>query len=262
LIKQTSLIVLSAALSVGLVAGCGSTSKSSSKSTSAAQSGTSKKTLVVFAASSLTGTFTQLGKDFEASHPGVTVKFSFAGSDVLASQIVAGAPADVFAAASDKTMKTAAADAGKPTVFVKNELEIAVPKSNPAKISKLADLGNKKNKVILCAPAVPCGAAAIKALAAAHVKVTPVSQETDVKAALTKIELNEADAALVYRTDVKSAMGKVLGINFPEATSAINSYPIATLTHAPQPALASQFVALVLSSTGSQVLTQAGFDKP
>ena len=261
MIKQPSRIAITVALSVGLVAGCGSTSKSSSKSSPAAKSGT-KKTLVVFAAASLLGTFTTLGKDFEAAHPGVTVKFNFGGSDVLAGQIVAGAPADVFAAASQATMKQTSADAGPATVFVKNRLEIAVPPSNPAKVTALKDLANHKVKVILCAPKVPCGAAAIKALAAAHLKVTPVSEEQNVKSALTKIELNEADAALVYRTDVKSAKGKVSGIDFAEAADAINSYPIAALTHAPQPALASQFVAFVLSSTGKSVLSQAGFDQP
>ncbi|MFB9839372.1 molybdate ABC transporter substrate-binding protein [Actinoallomurus acaciae] len=255
-------VLLAAALgtSLTLAAGCGSTDDGSSGSSSKGG-----KTLFVFAAASLTETFTSLGKTFESSHPGVKVKFNFGGSSALAQQITQGAPADIFAAASPATMKTvtdAKDAAGAPTTFVRNRLEIAVPPSNPGKVKTLKDLTNPKLKVVECAPEVPCGAAALKALAAAKLKVKPVSQEQDVKAALTKVQLNEADAALVYRTDVKSAGGKVTGIDFPEAAQAINDYPIATLTHAPQPALAKEFVQLVLSGQGKSVLEQAGFESP
>jgi molybdate transport system substrate-binding protein len=237
---------------------CGSASSSSP----AASGG--KKTLNVFAAASLTETFTALGKTFEASHPGVTVKFNFGGSSTLAQQITQGAPADVFAAASPATMKTVtdAGDASSPTTFVKNRLEIAVPPSNPAKITGLGDLAGTKNKVVLCAAQVPCGAAALKALAAAKVKVTPVSQEQDVKGVLTKVELGEADAGLVYKTDVKSAGAKVSGIDFPESAQAINDYPIAVLSKAPQAALAKEFTTLVTSAQGMRVMTTAGFEAP
>ncbi len=244
--------------SLTLASGCGSTDDKKS-------SDGKGKTLVVFAAASLTGTFNTLGKNFEASHPGVKVKFNYGGSSTLAQQINQGAPADVFAAASPATMKTVT-DAhganGTPKVFVRNRLEIAVPPSNPGKVKAFKDLTNPKLKVVECAPEVPCGAAALKALAAAKLKVKPVSQEADVKAALTKVQLNEADAALVYRTDVKAAAGKVTGIDFPEAAQAINDYPIATLAKAPQPSLAGEFVQLVLSGPGTSVLTQAGFESP
>ncbi|MDH6114377.1 molybdenum ABC transporter molybdate-binding protein [Kitasatospora sp. MAP12-15] len=143
-----------------------------------------------------------------------------------------------------------------------NELEIAVTPGNPKKVTTLQDLSNPGTKVVLCAKEVPCGAAAATALAAGHVNLTPVSYEADVKSALTKVELNEADAALVYQTDVKAAAGKVDGVNFPEAASAINDYPIAPLTHAPNPNGAQAFVALVQSPTGQQVMTAAGFQKP
>jgi molybdate transport system substrate-binding protein len=251
-------VLLAATLGVSLTlsAGCGSDSKSSGKG---------DKTLFVFAAASLTETFTALGKTFEAAHPGVVVKFNFGGSSTLAQQITQGAPADVFAAASPATMKTVtdAKDAtGQPAVFVRNRLEIAIPPSNPGKVKTLKDLTNPKLKVVECAPEVPCGAAAIKALAAAKLTVEPVSQEQDVKAALSKVQLNEADAALVYRTDVKSAAGKVTGIDFPEAAKAINDYPIAALAKAPQPTLAGQFIQFVLSDQGKAVLTQAGFESP
>jgi molybdate transport system substrate-binding protein len=239
-----------------VLAGCGSTA---TKATPAPG-----RTLTVFAAASLTESFKALGRTFEAAHPGVKVTFNFGGSSALAQQITQGAPADVFAAASPATMKTvtAAGDATAPKTFVKNRLEIAVPPANPGKIVALKDLANAKLKVVLCAPQVPCGAAAIKALGAAGLKVTPVSQEQDVKAALTKVELGEADAALVYRTDVKSAGDKVKGIDFPESLKAINVYPIAVLAKAPQAALAQEFTQLVASAQGQQVLQQAGFEAP
>jgi molybdate transport system substrate-binding protein len=246
--------------SMALVAGCGSIGNSSS-----GPSGGDGRTLFVFAAASLTETFTSLGKTFEAAHRGVKVKFDFGGSSALAAQITQGAPADVFAAASPATMKTVTDSgdaAGSPKVFVRNRLEIAVPVGNPGKVKTLNDLTNPELKVVECAPEVPCGMAAVKALAAANLTIKPVSQEQDVKSALTKVQLNEADAALVYRTDVKSAGGKVLGIDFPEAAQAINDYPIATLAKAPQPDLAGQFVQFVLSAQGESVLSQAGFESP
>jgi molybdate transport system substrate-binding protein len=243
-------------------AGCGSTDDGASPSGARGEGG---RTVVVFAAASLTETFTALGKAFQAAHPGVTVRFNFGGSSALAQQITQGAPADVFAAASPATMKTvtdAHLAAGQPRTFVRNRLEIAVPPANPGKVTGLKDLANPKVKAVLCAPQVPCGAAAVKALGAAHLTVKPVSQEQDVKAALTKVRLGEADAALVYRTDVKAAAGKVKGIDFPEAAKAINDYPIVTLSKAPQSSLAGQFVQLVLSTQGRTTLTRAGFESP
>jgi molybdate transport system substrate-binding protein len=247
-------------LAAGL-SGCGSSKPTTASS---AASGGGAKTLTVFAASSLTGTFTQLGKTFETSHPGVSVKFNFGSSATLAQQIDAGAPADVFAAASPATMKTVtdASMASGPVTFVRNKLQIAVPTSNPAKVQGLKDLTNRKIKVALCAVQVPCGAAAVTALNAAGLKVTPVSYEQDVKAALTKVELDEVDAALVYQTDVLAAGGKVKGIAFPEADKAINDYPIAVLSKAPAPQAAKQFMDLVLSAQGKDVLTKAGFQSP
>jgi molybdate transport system substrate-binding protein len=222
-------------------------------------------TVTVFAAASLTGTFTQLGKDFEAAHPGVTVKFNFGGSDALAASIVSGAPADVFAAASTTTMGTvtkAGDTVGTPSAFVKNQLEIAVPPNDPKGIKTLADLTKPGIKVALCATSVPCGSAAVKAEAAGNIKITPVTLETDVKAALTKVELGEVDAALVYQTDVKAAGGKVQGVDFAEAAKAVNTYPIAVLKDAPNAAAAQAFEAFVLSAHGHDVLSAAGFQNP
>lgn len=257
--------------SSGSGSGSGGAAAAASTSTAASASGTSPSaaalsgTVTVFAAASLTGTFTQLGKDFEAANPGVTVKFDFGGSDTLAASIVSGAPADVFAAASTATMATVtkAGDAtGAPTVFVKNRLEIAVPPGDPKGIQTLADLAKPGIKVALCATTVPCGSAAVKAEAAGNVEITPVTLETDVKSALTKVELGEVDAALVYQTDVKAAGGKVQGVDFAQAAKAVNTYPIVTLKGAPDAAAAQAFVAFVLSAHGHDVLSAAGFQNP
>lgn len=223
------------------------------------------RTLTVFAAASLTGTFTVLGKAFEAERPGTSVRFNFGSSAALAQQVSQGAPADVFAAASPATMRTvtdAALTRGPATVFVRNQLRIAVPADNPVRVHTLADLADPETKVALCAPQVPCGAAAAKALAAAGLKVHPVTLERDVKATLTKVELGEVDAALVYTTDVLAAAGRVRGIAFPEASTAVNDYLIATLKEAPAPDLAGEFLALVRSERGRQVLVRAGFEAP
>ncbi|MEV4475285.1 molybdate ABC transporter substrate-binding protein [Nonomuraea sp. NPDC049504] len=220
--------------------------------------------MTVFAAASLTGTFTELGKVFEAAHPGTSVRFNFGSSATLAQQIVQGAPADVFAAASPATMKTVtdASLAGSPATFVRNKLQIAVPADDLAHIDELKDLTDPKVKVALCAEQVPCGAAAAKALDAAGLQVKPVTLEQDVKATLTKVELGEVDAALVYKTDVIASAGKVRGIAFPEADQAVNDYPIATITEAPAGDAARRFVDLVLSQQGKDVLTKAGFEAP
>ncbi|MFB7708630.1 molybdate ABC transporter substrate-binding protein [Streptomyces sp. NPDC056105] len=249
---------------------CSSGSDSSSKkdSSSSASKDSAKKltgTVTVFAAASLKESFTTLGKDFEKAHPGTKVTFSFGGSDTLAASITGGAPADVFAAASPKTMaivtdKKDAATA--PSTFVRNQLEIATLPGNPDKVASLKDLTKSGLKVVLCDKTVPCGAAAQKALDASKLKLTPVSYEQDVKSALTKVELKEADAAVVYKTDVKAAGSKVEGVEFPESTNAINDYPIALLKDAPNAEAAKEFIALVQSSEGQKVLTAAGFLKP
>ncbi|GIM91766.1 molybdate ABC transporter substrate-binding protein [Paractinoplanes toevensis] len=252
-----------AGVAVALLAlsGCGD----SASPTSATSGGAISGNLTVLAAASLTESFDKIGKDFETANPGVKVTFSYGGSSGLAQQITSGAPADVFAAASPATMKTVtdAGDAGgEATVFVKNQLVIAVAKGNPKGIKGLSDLTNSSLKVALCAEQVPCGAAAKKALATANVKVTPVTLEQDVKSALSKVKLGEVDAALVYRTDAKAASSDVDGIEFPESAGAINDYPIVTLKSAPNPSAAAAFVAYVQSGPALDVLIDAGFQKP
>ena len=249
-----------------VLAACGSGSSDTGNGGGAPASASSiTGNLSVFAAASLTESFTQIGKDFEAAHPGVSVKFSFAGSSALATQIKQGAHADIFASAAPKNMKdvTDAGDAdGAPTTFVKNQLVIAVPKGNPKQITGLADLVKPGVKVALCAAQVPCGAAAKTALDAAGVKLTPVTLEQDVKAALAKVKLGEVDAALVYRTDAKAAASDVDGVEFPESAKAINEYPIVVLKGAPNKTAAQAFVAYVLSDKGTSVLIAAGFQAP
>jgi molybdate transport system substrate-binding protein len=243
-----------AALAVVCLAGCGGDSAEDAGGT-----------VTVFAAASLTESFTRIGADFEAANPGTKVTFNFAGSSALATQINQGAPADVFASAAPANMRTvtdAGNGAGTPATFGKNQLVIAVPKGNPRGVTGLADLTEAGAKVALCAEQVPCGAAAKKALGAAGVKLTPVTLEQDVKAALSKVKLGEVDAALVYRTDAKAASSDVDGVEFPESARAVNEYPIVVLKGAPNRAGAQAFVEYVRSDKGRAVLVGAGFQAP
>jgi len=203
-----------------------------------------------------------LAKQFEAAHPGVKVVLSFGGSDSLAAQITQGAPVDVFASANTSTMNTIvkANDAAAPSDFAKNSLQIAVPSGNPKDVQSLADVTKPGVKLALCAAAVPCGSAAVKAFAAAGLDAHPVTLEQDVASVLTKLELGEVDAGLVYRTDVKAAAGKVDGVDFPEASSAVNTYPIAQVTTGKNSHAGGAFVAFVLSAAGQRVLQAAGFE--
>ncbi|MEJ1198723.1 MULTISPECIES: molybdate ABC transporter substrate-binding protein [unclassified Streptomyces] len=247
---------------------CSSSSGSDADSDSGSSSSSSAKVsgqVTVFAAASLKESFTTLGERFEKQHPGTEVTFNFAGSDTLAASVTGGAPADVFASASPGTMAAvtdAGATDGAPSTFVRNQLEIATLPGNPDRISSLKDLTGSGLKVVLCDKSVPCGTAAQKALEAGGLRLTPVSYEQDVKAALTKVELKEADAAVVYKTDVKAAGGKVTGVDFPESAKAVNDYPIALLKEAPNADAGKAFIELVKSAEGQRVLTAAGFRTP
>lgn len=222
-------------------------------------------TINVFAAASLTETFPAIAIAFNAEHPNVTVTFNFGGSSGLATQISQGAPADVFAAASATTMKTvtdASLADGDPTTFVTNTLEIAVPSTNPGKVTGLADFANPDLVIVLCAVEVPCGTAAKTVLGKAGIVASVDSFEQDVKSVLTKIEIDEADAGLVYKTDVRSAGNKVKGIDFPEASAAVGKYPIALLSASTNKAAARAFIDFVLSPAGIKIMTDAGFGTP
>ncbi|GAB3841898.1 molybdate ABC transporter substrate-binding protein [Micromonospora andamanensis] len=255
--------VLFSVITIVALAGCGSDPSTDPRPGNGAGAVTGE--ITVFAAASLTESFTRIGKDFEAANTGVRVAFSFAGSSALATQINQGAPADVFAAASPANMTTvidAGNGDGKPSVFVRNQLVIAVPDGNPDGVNGLTDLNQPDVKVALCAEQVPCGAAARKALDAAGVALTPVTLERDVKAALSKVRLGEVDAALVYRTDARAADDDVDGIEFPESAGATNDYPIVVVKNAPNRPAAQAFVDHVRSSPGQAVLTAAGFQAP
>jgi molybdate transport system substrate-binding protein len=265
--RKTLVMAASGLLAAGLLAGCGggSSTPSGGASGSAAPGGTATGTLTVSAAASLTDVFNQLGKTFQEQNPGSTVRFNYGGSSDLAQQIVNGAPADVFAAANTSTMTTvtkAGLTSGDPAVFVTNVLQIAVAPGDPKGIHSFADLTKPDLKVVVCAPQVPCGSATQQVEKATGVTLKPVSQETDVRSALSKVTTGDADAALVYVTDVKSTNGKVEGVDFPESAKALNQYPIAVLKNAPQPELAAKFLALVRGPDGQQVLKNAGFGTP
>lgn len=254
-----------ATLALAGLSGCGDPAGTSTATGRPSPGSKVTGNVTVFAAASLTESFTQIGKDFEAANPGTNVTFNFAGSSALATQINQGAPADVFASAAPKNMKTVTGEgnaAGTPTTFAKNQLVIAVAEGNPEGVRTLADLTKARVKVALCAEQVPCGAAAKTALAVAKVDLTPVTLEQDVKSALSKVKLGEVDAALVYRTDARSAAADVDGIEFPESARAVNDYPLAVLKNAPNPAGAQAFVDYVLSGKGKAVLSEAGFQAP
>ena len=245
---------------LALVAGLAACSQADPGSGDAAASGSPAR-LTVFAASSLTAPFTELGKRFEAEHDGVKVAFSFGGSSDLAAQIQQGAPADVFASADQANMGKLTADqlVGEPRAFATNTLEIAVPPDNPAGVHDLQDLNKPGVNLVVCAPEVPCGAATQQVAHNAGMTLHPVSEEQSVTDVLSTVETGEADAGLVYVTDVEAAGDKVRGVDFPGAENVVNVYPIAAVVDSKNAALADDFVSLVVSRQGQAVLEDFGF---
>jgi molybdate transport system substrate-binding protein len=267
-VRRTAAPLTALAAVAALLAGCGGSSDSSASPASAAPAASTPSSvtgqITVLAASSLQEAFTKLGGQFEAAHPGTKVVFSFGPSSGLAEQIGQGAPADVFASASTTNMDTvvSAGAAASPTNFASNTMEIAVPPKNPAHIATVTDLARKGVKVALCQAAVPCGATALKVFDNAKIKVTPVTQEVDVKSTLSKVTLDEVDAGVVYVTDVRAAGSAVKGIEIPANVNASTTYPIAPLTGSKNKATAQAFVDYVLSPEGLAALTAAGFSAP
>ena len=252
----------SAAGSFGANSGASSSSKAATSSSAAASAPAPAGTLTVFAAASLKATFTQIGTIFQTENPGSTVTFNFAGSSDLVTQLTAGAPADVFASADTNNITkatTANLVSGTPVNFATNILTIVTPPGNPAGVTSFADLAKPGLNVVVCAPQVPCGAATATVERNTGVTLTPVSEENSVTDVLGKVTSGQVDAGLVYVTDAKNAGDKVTEVTFPEAAVVVNVYPIATLTAATQPALATKFVDLVVGPEGQQVLAAAGF---
>ena len=241
-----------------VLAGCAGSSKPGSPRLSGS--------ITVFAASSLTNAFTSLAKRFEAAHPGTHVKLDFDSSAVLVTQIRNGAPADVFASADEQHMQAlvnAGAVASGPIVFAKNRMEIAVAPSNPERITTVSDLARPGLVVVLCATEAPCGRYADQLLSRDRVTVAPKSREIDAASTLSKVELGDADAAIVYATDVKGAGGKVAGVDIPTDQNVVATLPIATLKATRAGALASAWVEFVTATVARRMLQQQyGFLAP
>jgi molybdate transport system substrate-binding protein len=254
-----SRIRLAAVLAVAalVLAACGGGDDKSSGGSSG-----SPNELKVFAAASLTAAFTELGQRYTSANGGTKVTFNFAGSQALATQIQQSAPADVFASADTTNMDKVKDLVGTPQNFASNLLAIVVEKGNPKGVEVLDDLGNSDLKVVLAAEDVPAGRYAKQVLDKAGVSVTPVSQEDNVKAVVTKVSLGEADAGIVYVTDVAAGGDKVEGVDIPETENVLATYPIATVKAGKAQDKAQAFVDLVRSDQGQRVLEQFGFLPP
>lgn len=251
---KAAAVVVAGIVAAGL-AGCGAPG-------GAADGG---KALTVFAAASLKAPLTALAGQFEAANPGTAVTLSFAGSSDLATQISQGAPADVFASADQNTMAQLASAGlveGTPADFASNVLTIAVPPANPASVTSFADLARPGVKVVVCAAQVPCGAATKTLEQRTDTTLQPVSEESSVTDVLGKVVSGEADAGLVYVTDVKTAGDKVKEIPIPEAAQAVNTYPIAAVRTSKNKDLAAAFIATVTGPDGRRILSGAGFGTP
>lgn len=260
--------LLAGALLIPALAACSSgDDKDSASAAAAASAGSSesaaaKANLTVLAAASLTDVFKAAGAAYEKAHPGTKVTFSFAGSQELAAQVKQGAPADVLVTADTRTMDGLKGDTNDPKVIAKNRLVIATGKGNPFKIDNLKDLSDTKIKVVLAAPEVPVGRYSRQILDKQKIDVKPVSQEPNVRAVLSKVELGEADAGLVYKTDAETAKDKVVAVDIPDDQNAVASYPAASLKGSKNPAAADAFVTWLAGPEGQKYLQEARFQKP
>ncbi|MGJ9373192.1 molybdate ABC transporter substrate-binding protein [Nesterenkonia sp. CF4.4] len=219
-------------------------------------------TIQVFAAASLTESFTEIGEQFQRDTD-VEVSFNFAGSADLAAQLGQGAPADVFASADEVTMNGVEALTRRtPAIFASNTLTIVTPEDNPAAVEDLTDLAGDDVITVICAPQVPCGAAAAQVTKAADVELSPASEESAVTDVLGKVRAGEADAGLVFVTDASAAGADVQRIDFAESQDVVNRYPIATLESSENPGAAEEFLAFVEGDQGQAILHEAGFGRP
>jgi len=253
---------LTSSLLVVVLTACGSSGRAHPASSATTATPALRGTITVDAAQSLAPAFGEIGRAFEAAHRGVTVRFAFGGSAALAAQLRQGAPADVFASADEANMAKVVVDpsVGTPVVFAHNALMIAVEHGNPKHLSSLRDLAKPGVVVSLCAPEVPCGTYARQAMAKAGASVTPRSSETSVAGVLGRVQSGEADAGVVYATDVQAAAGKVDGVVIPAAENVVAAYPVVALRASANHAAAEAFVAYLLSKGGSSTLARYGFN--
>ncbi|MER7882491.1 molybdate ABC transporter substrate-binding protein [Streptomyces fimicarius] len=267
--RRAAAAVLTTALLIPLAA-CGDSGsdqakgkdKDSGSKAASSASGAPKADLTVLAAASLTDVFKEAGAAYAKENPGTRVTFSFAGSQELAAQVKQGAPADALVTADTRTMDGLTGETGTPAVIAKNRLVIAVGEGNPEKVENLKDLSDAKLKVVLAAPEVPVGRYSKQILDAQKIEVKPVSQEPNVRAVLSKVELGEADAGIVYKTDAATATDKVDAIDIPDAENAVASYPAATLKGSKHSEAAAAFVAWLSTPAAQKILQGAGFQQP
>lgn len=261
--RSLNLLVLPAV--VAALGSCGGDDDANSGATGSTVSGAVSGAVTVFAAASLTESFTKIGEAFMAANPDIEVVFNFASSSDLVTQIIEGAPADVFASADQHNMqKLVDADGtdDEPTVFARNSLTIVVEPGNPEAIDGLDDLEDPDLIIVTCDPEVPIGAYAAEVFANAGLAVEADSFEEDVKAVLNKVVLGEADAGIVYATDVQAAGDTAEGVEIPEDVNVTARYPLAVTAEAGDPDGAEAFSAFVLSDAGQSILTDDGFSAP
>jgi molybdate transport system substrate-binding protein len=251
-VRRASRVLISAVAVLGFLgASCGSDDDP------AASAG-----ITVFAASSLTAAYTEIGDAFMTEHPDTKITFNFASSSDLVTQITEGAPTDVYASADQANMTKltdAAGNAGEPQVFATNSLQIIVGAGNPKGITGVADLSSPDLIYVTCAPEVPIGKYGAQVLANAGVTVTPKSLEENVKGIVTKVTAGEADAGIVYTTDVLAAGDQAEGVDIPTDINVIATYPVVVTKAAPNADGAQAFVDFVLSAQGQKILGTYGF---
>ncbi|MFF8656061.1 molybdate ABC transporter substrate-binding protein [Streptomyces huasconensis] len=256
-VRRAAVAAAAVALLVPLAAACGGDDDSAGK-----KGGGKDVRLTILAASSLTDVFATAEKAYEKDHPGTDLTVSAAGSQELAAQVKQGSPADVLVTADTKTMDGLKAETGAPTVIAKNRLVIATREGNPDRVKGLKDLARRGLKVVLADDTVPVGRYTKEVLDRQGVAVKPVSKEANVRSVLSKVELGEADAGIVYRTDAASAPGKVDAVEIPAGQNAVASYPAATLKGSAHGAAAAAFVKWLGGPEAQKILRDAGFQKP
>ncbi|MEV0121457.1 molybdate ABC transporter substrate-binding protein [Streptomyces sp. NPDC050703] len=252
--RRAAAVTVAAALLVPLAA-CGDDGGGSGKEGGDVQ-------LTVLAASSLTDVFATAEKAYEKEHPGTDITVSAAGSQELAAQVEQGSPADVLVTADTTTMDGLAAETGDPRVIARNRLVIATREGNPDEVGTLKDLADPELRVVLADDTVPVGRYAKQVLDRQKIAVRPVSKEANVRSVLSKVELGEADAGIVYRTDAATAPGKVDAVEIPDAQNAVASYPAATLKGSRNADAAAAFVKWLGGPEAQKILRDGGFQKP